>query len=59
MNANASCGRTRIDFFAQTGAYMRAGQEHDLLYRHFERFERKYSPDLSIAMPNPAHTVHA
>jgi hypothetical protein len=25
--------------------YMRAGQEHDLLYRHFERFERKYSPD--------------
>ena len=24
---------------------MRAGQENDLLYRHFERFERKYSPD--------------
>ena len=25
--------------------YMRAGQENDLLYKHFERFERKYSPD--------------
>ena len=25
--------------------YMRAGQEHDLLYRHFERFERRYSSD--------------
>jgi len=25
--------------------YMRAGQERDLLYRHFERIERKYSPD--------------